>query len=71
MNKDQTEGNWKQFKGKVKEKWGKLTDDAFLYIKRDDVNPALISKHPLRRIEIMFNILSMGLLCLTTPFDKH
>ncbi|MBN9408026.1 MAG: CsbD family protein [Burkholderiales bacterium] len=27
MNKDQVEGNWKQFKGKVKEQWGKLTDD--------------------------------------------
>jgi uncharacterized protein YjbJ (UPF0337 family) len=23
----QVEGNWKQFKGKVKEKWGDLTDD--------------------------------------------
>jgi uncharacterized protein YjbJ (UPF0337 family) len=23
------EGNWKQVKGKVKEKWGKLTDDDF------------------------------------------
>jgi uncharacterized protein YjbJ (UPF0337 family) len=27
MNWDQIEGNWKVFKGKVKEKWGKLTDD--------------------------------------------
>jgi uncharacterized protein YjbJ (UPF0337 family) len=27
MNKDQVEGNWKQLKGKVKEQWGKLTDD--------------------------------------------
>ncbi|MDW5443586.1 CsbD family protein [Polaromonas sp. SM01] len=27
MNKDQVEGNWLQFKGKVKEQWGKLTDD--------------------------------------------
>jgi uncharacterized protein YjbJ (UPF0337 family) len=27
MNWDQIEGNWKQFTGKVKEKWGKLTDD--------------------------------------------
>jgi uncharacterized protein YjbJ (UPF0337 family) len=27
MNKDTFEGNWKQFKGKVKEEWGKLTDD--------------------------------------------
>lgn len=27
MNWDRIEGNWKQFKGKVREKWGKLTDD--------------------------------------------
>jgi len=27
MNWDRVEGNWKQFKGKVKQKWGKLTDD--------------------------------------------
>ena len=29
MNSDQLEGNWKQLKGAVKEKWGKLTDDDF------------------------------------------
>ena len=27
MNWDRVEGNWKQFAGKVKEKWGNLTDD--------------------------------------------
>ena len=27
MNEDTIAGNWKQFKGKVKEQWGKLTDD--------------------------------------------
>ena len=27
MNWDRVEGNWKQFTGKVKEKWGDLTDD--------------------------------------------
>ncbi len=27
MNWDQIEGNWKQFKGKVKARWGKLNDD--------------------------------------------
>ena len=27
MNWDRIEGNWKQFKGKAKEQWGKLTDD--------------------------------------------
>ena len=29
MNWDQSEGNWKQLKGRVQQKWGKLTDDDF------------------------------------------
>ena len=27
MDWDRVEGDWKQMKGKVKERWGKLTDD--------------------------------------------
>ncbi len=27
MNKDTLKGNWNQLKGKIKQKWGKLTDD--------------------------------------------
>ena len=27
MNWDRIEGNWRQLKGKVKQQWGKLTDD--------------------------------------------
>ncbi len=27
MNNDRTAGQWKQIKGSIKEKWGKLTDD--------------------------------------------
>ncbi len=27
MNWDQVEGNWKQMKGEVQSRWGKLTDD--------------------------------------------
>lgn len=27
MNRDTIEGNWRQIKGRVKERWGKLTDD--------------------------------------------
>lgn len=27
MNWDTIEGNWKQFRGKVEQKWGELTDD--------------------------------------------
>lgn len=39
MNKDEASGNWKQFKGKMKEKWGKLTDDDMQVIegKRDQL----------------------------------
>lgn len=29
MNWDRVEGNWKQMKGTVREKWGKLTDSDF------------------------------------------
>lgn len=27
MNQDTMQGTWRQFKGKVREQWGKLTDD--------------------------------------------
>ena len=27
MNEDKIQGQWKQLSGKIKEKWGKLTDD--------------------------------------------
>jgi uncharacterized protein YjbJ (UPF0337 family) len=27
MNWDRIEGNWKQFRGKVQQQWGTLTDD--------------------------------------------
>ena len=29
MNEDTLKGQWNQLKGKVREKWGKLTDDDF------------------------------------------
>jgi uncharacterized protein YjbJ (UPF0337 family) len=32
MNQDQAGGKWKQFKGKIKEQWGKLTDDDLTMI---------------------------------------
>jgi uncharacterized protein YjbJ (UPF0337 family) len=35
MNWDRIEGDWKQFTGKVKEKWGKLTDDEITEINGD------------------------------------
>jgi len=32
MNSDQLKGKWKQMKGSVKERWGKLTDDDLAVI---------------------------------------
>ncbi len=39
MNWDIVEGNWNQFKGKIKAKWGKLSDDSLDVIsgKRDEL----------------------------------
>lgn len=39
MNKDTIAGNWKQLTGKVKEKWGQLTDDDLTAVegKRDQL----------------------------------
>lgn len=33
MNKDIAEAQWKQLKGKLREQWGKLTDDDIEQIK--------------------------------------
>jgi uncharacterized protein YjbJ (UPF0337 family) len=47
MNWDRVEGNWKQFKGKAKEKWGKLTDDDLTVIagKRDQLAGVLQKRY--------------------------
>ena len=39
MNWDQIKGSWKQMTGRVKQKWGKLTDDDLTLIggKRDEL----------------------------------
>ncbi len=37
MNKEFFEGNWEIVKGKIKEQWGKLTDDELMEIKGDSL----------------------------------
>jgi len=46
MNWDEIKGDWKQFTGKVKSKWGKLTDDDLTQIngKREELTGKL-QKH--------------------------
>ena len=51
MNQDRIEGNWKQFKGKVKEKWGKLTDDDLTVVgdERDQLAGVLQQRYGLAK----------------------
>ncbi|VWX63853.1 putative stress response protein [Burkholderiales bacterium 8X] len=53
MNKDTIEGNWKQLKGKLKEQWGKLTDDDFDVVagKRDQLLGRIQERHGISRDE--------------------
>jgi uncharacterized protein YjbJ (UPF0337 family) len=53
MNWDQIEGNWKQFKGLAKEKWGNLTDDELDAIagKRDQLIGRLQAQYGMAREE--------------------
>ena len=47
MNNDRVEGNWMQFKGKVKDQWGHLTDDDLDVIggKRDQLLGKIKERH--------------------------
>jgi uncharacterized protein YjbJ (UPF0337 family) len=53
MNNDRVAGNWKQIKGKVKEKWGKLTDDEIdqLEGKSDQLAGRLQERYGMQRDE--------------------
>ena len=53
MNQDRIEGNWKQFKGKVKEQWGKLTDDDLDVIagKREQLLGRIQERHGISKDE--------------------
>jgi uncharacterized protein YjbJ (UPF0337 family) len=53
MNWDRIEGNWKQFKGQVKQQWGKFTDDELDVIagKRDQFLGKLQEKYGITKDE--------------------
>jgi uncharacterized protein YjbJ (UPF0337 family) len=51
MNQDVIQGRWKQIKGKLKEQWGKLTDDDLDVIagRRDQLLGRIQQRHGLAR----------------------
>jgi uncharacterized protein YjbJ (UPF0337 family) len=53
MNWDTVKGDWKQFKGKVKEAWGKLSDDQLDLVagKRDQLVGAIQKCYGIARDE--------------------
>lgn len=53
MNEDRIKGNWLQLKGKVKEQWGKLTDQDLDIIdgKRDQLLGRIRERHGISREE--------------------
>ena len=53
MNSDQIKGNWKQFVGKAKEKWGRLTDDDWKVVegKRDQLVGKIQERYGIGREE--------------------
>lgn len=54
MNWDKIEGNWKQLKGNVKVKWGKLTNDELDVIegKRDRLAGKIQEKYGIAKDEV-------------------
>jgi uncharacterized protein YjbJ (UPF0337 family) len=44
---DRVEGNWKEFKGKAKQQWGKLTDDDLTVVegKREELSGLLQQRY--------------------------
>ena len=53
MNTDQMKGNWKQFVGKAKENWGKLTDNDWTVVegKRDQLVGKIQERYGITREE--------------------
>lgn len=59
---DRVAGNWKQFKGKLREKWGDLTDDELdrLQGQREQIVGRIQEKSGEDRREIERNLDTMG-----------
>ena len=54
MDWNRVEGNWKQFKGKIKEKWGNLTDDDLDKIagRRDQLEGKIQERYGLKKDQV-------------------
>jgi uncharacterized protein YjbJ (UPF0337 family) len=69
MNWDRIEGNWKQFKGQVKEQWGRFTDDELDVVagKRDQFLGKLQEKYGITKDEAQRQLLEFERNCKDVP----
>ncbi|MGI9072283.1 MAG: CsbD family protein [Bryobacteraceae bacterium] len=51
MNSDQLAGKWKQWKGAAKQKWGKLTDDDWTLVEKDELVGKIQERYGISREE--------------------
>lgn len=53
MNEDRIKGNWKEMKGKIKQRWGKLTDDELDVVegKRDELAGKIQQRYGIEKDE--------------------
>jgi uncharacterized protein YjbJ (UPF0337 family) len=58
MDWNRVEGNWKQMKGKVKEQWGKLTDDDLDVIngKRDQLEGKIQERYGIAKDQVKSDV---------------
>ncbi len=65
MNWDEVAGNWKQMKGKIRERWGELTDDELETVRgrRDQFEGLLQKKLGLAKEEAKRQIDEFSLRC--------
>ena len=69
MNWDRIEGNWKQFKGQIKEQWGRFTDDELDVVagKRDQFLGKLQDKYGITKDEAQRQLLEFERNCKDVP----
>ena len=58
MNWDRIEGNWREFKGKAKQQWGKLTDDDLDVVdgRREELAGKIQNRYGIAKDEAMRQI---------------
>lgn len=58
MDWNRIEGNWRQFKGRVKEQWGKLTDDELDQIngQRDQLEGKIQERYGIAKDQVRSDV---------------